>query len=122
MTRQLRTVTATIPINDSVSQDLLIGGRLTAIVTAAAWTAAALSLEASVDGVTWYPVAVNAATQAAILSSAAAAYASSYQQLSAVLPEAYEFIYLRLRSGTTAAPVTQVAARVLILVVMPFRA
>lgn len=84
------------------------------IVLPAAWTAAALTFQASSDGVGFadlydrdgeviLPAAVVAANRTVVLDQAAF----------------YGIRYLKVRSGTSAAPVNQAAARNLLLVTVP---
>lgn len=86
---------------------------LVGIVIPAAWTAAALTFQASADGTTYGDLYNTAGTEVTIPSSAVAA--SRYIALD---PSDFAGIaYLKVRSGTSAAAVNQTADRTLTLVV-----
>ena len=80
---------------------------LLGFITPAAWTTAALSIEVSLDGSTWFsPYDYTGAATGYLASPAvASAYAVDF---SALLP----WKQARFRSGTSAAPVNQGAERV----------
>lgn len=84
--------------------------RLFAILIPAGWTGAGLSFQASVDGAAWADL-YNGSGELVI---AAGAIGASRAVL--VDPAAFFGIrYLKIRSGTAAAPVAQAAARALVL-------
>ena len=104
--------TLTIANADSVSDALdLTDTNLLGLIMPAAWTSAALTLEVSPDGSSWYPAYDAVGSQTGFIASpvVSAAYAVD---LSALLA----WRYVRLRSGTTATPVTQGAARPIIAI------
>lgn len=81
----------------------------------AAWTAAALTIEVSADDSTYTGLAYDdLGSQCNTIASpvAGSAYALS---LSGMLP----YRYIRVRSGTTASPVNQGAARTVTVVTRP---
>jgi hypothetical protein len=107
--------TATIASGQSLSGAVQIGKKsLVGIVMPAAWTAAALSFQASPDGVTFdelYFVSAGASTEQTITAPAA----SQFIQLD---PTQWRGIdTLKVRSGTAGTPVAQSAAAVITLVV-----
>lgn len=82
--------------------------RLQRIDMPAAWTAAALTFQASPDGVT-YRNLHNAAGEISV--------PADVDRSIAVDPEIFASIrYIKVRSGTAAAPINQLAARTLVLV------
>ena len=109
-------LTATIASGASVSGTLDLNEEvILGIIMPAAWTSAALTVEVSADGVTFTGLAYDdAGTQCNSIASpvAGAAYAES---LAGMLP----YRYIRLRSGPTASPVNQLAARSIIVITRP---
>jgi hypothetical protein len=101
---------ATILSGTSVSETIECSDRtLLGFVAPAGWTAAALNLEASLDGLTW------------VTSGLFDAYGSAVNTWGSITPSAgyctdinstVMWKFLRLRSGTAAAPVVQGADRV----------
>jgi hypothetical protein len=89
--------------------DLGKGGKLQGIYMPASWTTADLTLQAASEtGGTFLDVYDDAATEASI-GAAASRYLSLY-------PDVFAGIrFIKIRSGTTATPVQQGAARTLIL-------
>jgi hypothetical protein len=89
--------------------DLGKGGKLQGIYMPAAWTTAAITLQASdASGGTFRDVYDNAGTEESI-TAAASQYISLY-------PDTFAGVrFIKIRSGTSATPVTQAAARTLIL-------
>ncbi len=108
------TVAATILATASMSDAVEINGRLAGIVTPAAWTAAALTFQGSVDGVTYTNI-YDAAVERTIASAAVPAAESRFLSLDPSLWAAFR--YIKIRSGTAAAAVAQGADRVLSLVI-----
>jgi len=86
---------------------------LSAILMPAAWTAACLTFQASDDeGVTWHGVWDDGGNEVSIASAAVVA-----GQRISVDPSSFAGLdFLKIRSGTTAAPVNQAAAATLTLV------
>lgn len=86
---------------------------LVGVVMPAAWTTAALTIEASNDNSTWFTPNNSAGSEMSIASpSASAGYAVDFVGLSA-------WRYLRFRSGTASSAVNQGADRVLVTVTRP---
>jgi hypothetical protein len=108
------TATATIANGASLSGAIDLGtSRLLAIQMPAAWTAAALTFEASYDGVTYAPVYDSAGTEISWTVGA------SRLVLNAAAAEWLGVRYLKVRSGTSAAPVNQAADRTLKIIGAP---
>lgn len=106
----LDTVTAGIGVGQSLSGDLALGGlRLAAIQMPAAWTAASLTFQASVDGAVWSNLYDAGGVELAIS-------AASNRLIVADLAQFAGLPYLRVRSGTAASPVSQAADRSLNLI------
>ena len=106
--------TRVLTINNgaSVSNTLdLTETNLLGFITPAAWTTAALTLEVSPDGVTFYPAYDYTGSQTGYFSAPAVS-AGYAVDLSSLMP----WRYVRLRSGTSATPVTQAAARTFIAI------
>jgi len=103
-------VSATIANGASVSETIDCNARaFLGFVAPAAWTAAALNIEASVDGVTWITAGLFGSDSAAVGSWVALTAGAGYTaDLNAMIP----YQYIRLRSGTSGVPVAQGAARV----------
>lgn len=107
----LGTATATIAAAASLSAAIDLGnGRLHAVVMPAAWDAAGLSFEASIDDVDYFPIH-NADGEYTIAAGAS---------LVIVVDPAlfYGFQHIKVRSGTSAAAVAQAAERELELVLV----
>lgn len=97
----------TIPANGSVSNSIsAVDTALVGFITPAAWDAAALSIEVSMDEVSWFSPKDSQGLSVGYLASPLTATAYSVDA-AALLP----WRYLRFRSGTSAAPVNQTAAR-----------
>lgn len=114
-TGQITSITATIASGASVSGDLDLGtARLGRIAMPAAWTAADLTLQTSHDG--------TAGSWNSLYDKEGAEYTIKAAQARSMLIPLSDMLsvrYLRIRSGTSAAPVTQAAARSLLLVLVP---
>ncbi|MEP6587128.1 MAG: hypothetical protein ABJA84_00020 [Polaromonas sp.] len=110
------TVTATIANAASVSDVIdLSTTALLGFIAPAAWTAAALNIEVSPDNTTWAP-AVLGADNTAVSSWPGVTAGNAYAvDTTAMLP----FRYVRFRSGTSAAPVVQAAARAFVVITRP---
>ena len=81
----------------------------------AAWTAAALQVEASADGSTnWVPITDSSGAASGSLASITALYAYALDPV-AMLP----WRYIRFLSGTVATPVNQGAARTFTVITRP---
>jgi hypothetical protein len=109
-----KSITATIANGESVSGEIMIPDdiRYLAILMPAAWTAANLTFEASEEtGGTFRDVYTDAGDEVTV--SAAVSRAISIDLNSSALAP---YQYLKIRSGTTAVPVAQGAARELIIV------
>lgn len=104
----------TIANGASLSAATVLGGfHLVGVLMPAAWTAASITLQASLDGVTFYDVYDRYGVEYTV-----AAAASRYVALPPIDLGTVEQI--KIRSGTGAAVVNQGAARVLTLVLKPY--
>lgn len=104
--------TLTIPLNGSVTQTLDVAyTTLIGFIIPSAWTAAGLTIEVSHDNITWVQPKDSFGSTVGYYSdiTASTAYATDVQSL---LP----WRYLRLRSGTTATPINQTAARNIVVI------
>jgi hypothetical protein len=82
----------------------------------AAWTAAALNIEVSPDNATWYTAGLIDGYGASVGSWSAVTAGAGYSvDAAAMLP----WRYIRLRSGTAAAPVNQGAQRDFTIITRP---
>ena len=104
------TTTLTIPAAASVSEAMPLGTRsLLGFVTPAAWTTAQLTLEVSLDGVTWFNAYDSFTAQVGVYTNIPATTPTAYSiDNAALLP----WSWVRFRSGTSAAPINQAANRV----------
>ncbi len=109
----IETVDAVIAINTALSAALNVSGAtVIGIAMPAAWTAANLTFQASVDGSTYNDVYDDAGAEYTV-TAAAARY---------IILDPADFAgfrFLKIRSGTTGTPVNQVAARTLVLNARP---
>ena len=102
-------VSATIPNGASVSGAVDCNKRaIVGFVAPAAWTTAALTIEASVDGTNWITSIFDSTGTAAGSFSAITASAGYAVDLVSLVP----WQSIRIRSGTSASPVNQGADRV----------
>lgn len=111
------TVTATIANGASVSGVVdLLNTALLGFIAPAAWTAAALNIEVSMDNTSWVTTGLydSSSTQAGNYPSLVAGAAYAVDTLT-LLP----FRYVRLRSGTAASAVNQGAQRDFTLITRP---
>lgn len=98
----------TILSGASLTSGLNLGGRIpTGIYMSAAWTAAALTFQASLDGVTWYNVQTESA-ELSVTTTSAVYVAFDPTRFFGVK-------WLKVRSGTAGVPVNQAADRALVL-------
>ena len=106
---------ATIAAGGSQSNELNVGeGEITAISMPAAWTAANITfLGRALGGATFQPVHDQAGAEVTV-TAAAGRYIALNETTRALLRGLTQ---LKLRSGTTAAPVNQVAAAEVTLMV-----
>ncbi len=94
----------------SVSDAINIGNRIPAgLFMPAAWTAASVTLQSSLDGTTWADVYDTVGSEMAITGTAGGYMAIPGAELLGI------GTHLRLRSGTTGTPVNQGAERLLSL-------
>jgi pectin methylesterase-like acyl-CoA thioesterase len=108
-----KVATATIAINQSLSNAISVGnGMLAGIQMPAGWDAAALSFQVSHDGITYADLYVAAGTEVSITTAA-----SRYIALDQSTWNGVQF--LKVRSGLTAAAVNQTAARSILLISAP---
>jgi hypothetical protein len=102
-------VTATIAQNASLSGAVYIGDyRYFAIQMPAAWTAAGLTFQGSLDGATYQNLYDDAGNEVS-----ASAAASINISLDSVALKIVPYRYLKIRSGTAASAVNQEDVRVL---------
>jgi hypothetical protein len=100
--------TVTIANGESLSTRAELGaGRAFAIQMPAAWTAASISFEGSLDGVTFAPVYDDAGDEIAV--------AASTSRIVVLDARLIGIRYLKVRSGLVGAAVNQGAARSLII-------
>lgn len=105
-------VVATIANGASLSAGVLVDGRLTAILTPAAWTAAAMTFQGSADGETYADLYTGGDGTAAELTVASASIPTAAQRLlTLTFANLVGIKFIKVRSGTTAAAVAQGAAR-----------
>lgn len=103
---------ATIAINTSVSGALdMDKNSLLGFIMPSAWTTAGITIEVSTDNSNWFPALDAYGSTVGYIASPVVsnAYAVDVQSL---LP----WRYIRFRSGTTASPVVQTAARTIPIV------
>jgi hypothetical protein len=118
MGRQRHIVSATIPNGGSLSPEVAVGGaRIAGIIMPAAWTAAALNFEALTDQTgatpTFKPVVDSGGTEVTITTGG-----DRYIALTDTSPLCAGLGRVKLRSGTSAAPVNQAADRLIKLVLI----
>jgi hypothetical protein len=97
---------ATITAGTSQSDILAVGGlQLLDLVVPAPWDAANITLLGSLDGITFFPIHDAAGAEVTLTAAAGRVVRFPAEFFVGVA-------FLRLRSGTTAAPVNQTAQRV----------
>ena len=107
MSARYHDATASIAINESLSGVVFLGRKsLVHIQMPAGWDTADLSFQTSPDGLTFTDLYIGGSEYT---EPAAASRSISPS------PSAIQARYLKLRSGTTGVPVTQTAARSIIL-------
>lgn len=106
----IRTKTCTIANGESLSGAVYVGGEhsLVGITYPAAWTAAGISFQVSFDGVTYQNLRDDAGNEVTKTVTA-----GQFRELDA--SEFKTAIYLKVRSGTAALAVAQLAARTITL-------
>lgn len=110
---QIATATATIASGASLSGAVDLGtGRLVGIIVPPAWTSAAITFQASADSTNFYDL-YDDATERAIASGSVVAS----RLIALPLSDWLTVRALKIRSGSSASPVNQAAARSLVLVV-----
>ena len=105
-------LTATIANGASLSDAQLVDGKLAGIIIPAAWTAAAITFSASFDGTNYFDVyssATGTAAETTIASGNIPTTGGRYLPLS--LTDWLSVNFIKIRSGTSATPVNQGAAR-----------
>lgn len=111
------TLTATIANGASLSDAQNVDGRLCGLITPAAWTAAAITFSASYDGINYadvWELATGTAVERIIASVNITTAAAKYFALP--LSDWLSAPFIKIRSGTSASPVNQGAARSIVLV------
>jgi hypothetical protein len=102
--------TALIPNGAALSNAVMLGsGVLVGIEIPAAWTAASLTYQVSVDGVTWAELYDDAGNEVTTLVPGVSTMISVTSALFATAK------FIKVRSGTSATPVNQGQAVALIL-------
>lgn len=112
-----RVLTATIANGASLSDAILVDGRLAGVIIPGAWTAAAITFSVSPDGATYYDLwssAEGTAAEATIASGNIPTAATRFLSLTFANWVGIKFV--KIRSGTSGSPVNQGAARSLQLV------
>jgi len=106
MSSVIHEITATIALNGNLSAAVYIGGEfsLIGVLYPAAWTAAGMSFQVSFDGVTYHVLRDDSGTEITKTVNA-----GEYRELDS--SEFKSAIYLKIQSGTSGAPVAQLAAR-----------
>jgi len=112
MSALVREITATIAINTSLSPAVYIGGEfnLIGIRYPAAWTAAGLSFQVSLDNVTYDVLRDDGGNE--ITKTVTAGQFREFDSA-----EFKTAIWLKVQSGTSAVPVNQLAARTITIYV-----
>lgn len=110
------TATATIANGAALSDAVFVDGRLTGLITPAAWTAAGITFQGSVDGSSFYDIYDDALETTAVERTIAAGNVGTDRFLALALIDWTAFAYVKVRSGTTGSPVNQGAQRVVTLV------
>lgn len=101
----------TIPNAGDASNAFQLGDYNSLIITTpAAWTAATLTFDISVDGQTWFPLYDDAAAEVSVASATIAA--SRALVAATILNKVFGATWLRLRSGPNGGRVAQGADRV----------
>lgn len=114
LVRQITAATATIANGASLSDAVALRrGRVAALQLPAAWTAAAITFQASLDGGVTYGNVYDDATERTIASGSVVAD----RVLSLDPADWAGFTHIKLRSGTAASPVAQGAARAIVVAV-----
>lgn len=108
----VETTTVTIASGQSLSGGVdIMGRKLVAILMPSAWTTASMTFQASVDGTNYFDVYDGSSERALVVA------ANYYSMLN--IGDWIGIRYLRVRSGTSGAPVNQGGSRVVTLVVQP---
>jgi hypothetical protein len=103
----------TIALNGSLSGAVRLAGMLlVGLVMPAAWDAANLTFQGSIDNVTFNNVYDDAGTEKTAVAAAS-------RHLLIVAADFAGIEWLKVRSGTAGTPVVQTAARTITLVVRP---
>lgn len=107
-----RVVTATIASGASLSDAMLVDGRLAGILIPVAWTAAAITFSVSVDGTTYFDFwTVGDGTSAEAIVASANVPTAATRWIGLTFANMIGVKFVKLRSGTSASPVNQGAAR-----------
>lgn len=101
-------VTGAIASGQALSAAIVIDGKASALQIPAAWTAAAITFQGSIDGTTFGDI-YDGATERTFASAQVVAG----RMLALNMADWLGFKAIRIRSGTAASPVNQAAARTL---------
>lgn len=108
--RDFRATSAVIANGASLSAAIDVGDAMpVAVLMPAAWTAADLTFQASIDGTNWFEL-IDA------FGTPATAKAAASQIVVLPASETYWLRYLKIRSGTSGVPVNQGAERTLTVI------
>jgi hypothetical protein len=112
--RRYTSKTVTIALNGTVSTEVNTGGLpLQGIIMPSLWNTAVLTFQASnTSGGTFGDIYDGAGTEINVATAASRAIGLTTSDKNAL----ESFQYIKLRSGTTATPVTQTASRTIIVV------
>ena len=112
-TGQITVVTATLASGTNISANIDLGtSRLGRIAMPADWTPADLTLQTSYDGSAWNNLFDKDGGEYTIKAAGA-------RSILIPLSDMLSVRYLRVRSGTSGAPISQAAARNLMLILVP---
>lgn len=116
--RYRRLLKGTIASGQAVSNAINIEGlALLGIAFPAAWDAAAITFEGSVNGTTWAPVYDDAGNELTIASGVVTTLTGKVVVAGGGALEKLAALYaIKIRSGTAASPVNQTAERVFNLI------
>ena len=110
--RAKRVASATIANGGSLSGVILLEGLvLVSIQMPAAWTAADLTFDGTVDGVNYFPVFDDAAAEVKVPAAAMATLVGKVCVNASILEKLSGLYAIKLRSGVTGAVVAQGADR-----------
>lgn len=118
-----KSVTATIANAASLSPGVVVNGKVASITFPAAWTAAAVTFQGSIDGGATYQdmwdivsgTAAETTVSSANVTTLTTPTASMQRNLRVSLVDWISYTHIKVRSGTAATPVAQGAARAFVI-------